>query len=94
LVAYAGRYAFKPFRLAGYCGAASDSVRKSHSAGPPPTLKPVFDYPELNHVFNFTTRFLANLAMQCFLRRLAELYSTAERPKESLALYVVVAESD
>jgi hypothetical protein len=32
--------------------------------------------------------------MQCFLRRLGKLYSTAERPKESLVLHVVAARSD
>jgi hypothetical protein len=61
---------------------------------PPPILKPVFDYPGLDHVLNFTTKLLSNLAMQCFLRRLAELYSTAERPKELLVLHVALARSD
>lgn len=61
---------------------------------PPTMVKPVFDYPELDHVLNLTTRFLANLAMKCFLRRLAELYSTAERPKEPLVLHVALARSD
>jgi hypothetical protein len=59
-----------------------------------PILETVLDDAEFDNVLDFEIKFFSDLATQCFFRRLSELYSAAERTKETFILHIVVTRSN